>query len=247
MKKMKLLSAFLGVLTLFFTACQDKWNEESTVTEAPPLTYDQEFAIINNYTSIDTANYRYAVVITDEIMQAERLTPRNVNLIMHEINKINKRIEKDVKDGIITTLTITNNQGFKSYTANVNNSNIKFTDTPISKEKTAKTRGRQIIGGMSFTDGNWNNFSSSFEASDHVTSTLSVASCRGYWSTGISCTTGTSSYGNVFRAYGSSSTPGINRYWWYTGGGSAPFSWYFTSGGPIGGNATGDFAITNTY
>lgn len=91
MKKMKLLSAFLGVLTLCFTACQDKWNEESPVTEAPPLTYDQEFAIINNYTSIDTANYRYAVVITDEIMQAERLTPRNVNLIMHEINKINKR------------------------------------------------------------------------------------------------------------------------------------------------------------
>lgn len=142
MKKIKLLSAFLGVLTLCFTVCQDKRDEESPVTEVSPLTYDQELAIISNYISTDTVDYRYAVVITDGIIRAGRLTLHNANLAIHEINKINKRAEKDVRDGTIATLTITNNQGFRSYTVNTNNSNIKLIDISIPKEKTVKTRGK---------------------------------------------------------------------------------------------------------
>lgn len=243
MKQIKLLLMSIAVFALCFTACQDNWLEEKPVTNEIPLTYEQEFAVINKYTSIDTVNHRFTAFITDEIMKAERLTPHNVDLIMKEMDKTNKRIEADIKNGYVITLTANNAQGFQIHTANVDRSAIKFIDTPLSK---ANTRGA-FLASMPFNNGSWYDPTVTFEGSDHVTSTVSVSSCTGYWSMTVTCKTGTSSYGDVFRAYGSSPRSGFNRYWWYTAGGSAPYRWTFIGNGPVSGEANGSFEISNTY
>lgn len=243
MKKINLLAL---VLIATFASCQNEWYEETTQTEPIPLTYEQEFAVVNNYTTIDTINNCYAVAISDEIMQNERLTKNNVELIMQEIGRINRKILDQVDKGIVTTLTLKNCYGFKSYTANMDKSEIKFADTYENELNMASTRGG-YVGGMSFNDGNWYDYSDTFEASDHVTSKLSViASGRYYWSVSVVCNTGTSAYGNRFSVTGYSSMTNSTRFWWWTGGGSAPFIWTFEATAPVGGDAQGSFSITNT-
>lgn len=190
---------------------------------------------------------RYSVVITDEIIQQYNLTEKNILRALKEIESINDNIENDIKDGKIVTLTLNNVNGFKSYTANTKKTPIKFSDVYVPESESKESRGG-YVGGMSFSDGNWYNYSATFNASDHVTSDFSVGSCNGYWSVSVTCHTGTSSYGTVFTAYGSSYTSGsIKRYWWYTSGGTAPYRWTFKANGPVGGNAIGSFSVSNTY
>jgi len=242
MKKMILL---LMTLMTVITSCQEDWTTKAPI-EQRPLTYDEEFAIVNNYTNIDSVNNCYSVTITDEIMQNEHLTFKNVKLILQEISRINLKIQEDIKDGTVTTLTLNNCHGFQSYTANANKSQIKFTDAPATQAGTATTRGGHV-GGLSFTNGNWNNYSATFYASDHVTSNFYVnASGRYYWYATIVCNTGTTAYGNKFSASGTGSYS-ATRFWWWEGGGSAPFQWNFEAKAPIGGDATGSFSISDTY
>lgn len=239
MRKLNLLSlAFISL----FVSCQNEWYEETPNKEPRPLTYMEEVAIINNYTTIDTVNNCYSVAITDEIMQNERLTEDNVKLALQEISKLNNAIKENIKEGIITTLTLNNSQGFKSYTPNIKQSEIKFMDVLDTKD--AITRGGNV-GQMSFNKGNWYNDRATFEASDHVTSKLYVNASY-FWQVNITCDTGTSSYGNKYSVSGTGSYS-ANRYWWWTGGGTAPFRWTFRSPAPIGGDASGYFSISNTY
>lgn len=243
MRKINLLAL---VLIAAFTSCQNDWYEEAAQTEPVPLTYEQEFAVVNNYTTIDTISNCYAVAITDEIMQNERLTKSNVGLIMQEIGRINRDILDQVDKGIVTTLTLKNCYGYKSFTANMDKSEIKFADTYENELNMTSTRGG-YVGGMSFNDGNWYDSSDTFEASDQVTSKLSVtASGRYYWSVNVTCQTGTSAYGKTFSISGYSSITNNTRFWWWEGGGSAPFKWTFQGNGPVGGDASGSFSISNT-
>lgn len=243
MKKNNLIAL---VLIATFASCQNDWYEEEPQTESIPLTYEQEFAVVNNYTTIDTINNCYAVAISDEIMQNERLTKNNVELIMKEIGRINREVLDQVDKGIITTLTLKNRYGFKSYTANMDKTEIKFADAYEEELNMASTRGG-YVGGMSFNDGNWNNYTATFIASDHVTSNLSViASGRYYWSVSVTCRTGTSAYGKTFSLSGYSSMTNSTRFWWWEGGGAAPFKWTFEGNGPVGGDAQGSFSISNT-
>lgn len=242
MKKLMLCLA----VSVVFTACRNEFYED-TVSVKKPLTFDQEFAVVNAYTSIDTVIPAYSVTITNDIMQEKGLTEKNVELIMQAISRINRQIEEDVKSGKVVTLTLNNGGGFKSYTVNADKANVKFEDVYVPASGEQASRGG-YVGGMSFSNGNWYDSSDTFEASDHVTSLFSVGACRGYWSVTVVCNTGTSSYGDVFTAYGSSPTSGsIKRYWWYTGGGEAPFLWTFKANGPVGGEASGSFSITDTY
>ncbi|WP_229036238.1 hypothetical protein [Bacteroides intestinalis] len=77
--KRKLLFSTLLAIAIGFSSCQDRWEENKPVENSPKvLTYDEELAIVNNYTEIDTINNLYSVIITDSIMQAEHLTDPNV-------------------------------------------------------------------------------------------------------------------------------------------------------------------------
>lgn len=246
MKRKLLFYASIASL-LSLSSCQEKWDVYEPA-ETPPvvLTYEQELAVVNNYTEIDTVNYLYSVLITDSIMQAEHLTEANVVRIMKEIDKANKSIKKDIQDGTVTTLTLYNNKGFKSYTVNASSS-INFEDEylPASQMQTTTKANKW---GMSFYAGNWYDSWVSFDASDHVTSEFYVSSCTGYWSVTFTCDTGTSSYGTNFSTHGSRYTSGgIKRFWWTTEEGNAPYRWIFTARGPVGGEASGGITFTNTY
>lgn len=106
--------------------------------------------------------------------------------------------------------------GFKSFTANISKSQIKFLDLYVPESELKRTE-RVYAGKMSFAYGNWFEYSKSFEATEQVTSDFCVTSCDGYWSTVIVCETGSSSYGPAFTIYGNSNTAGcIKRYWWFT-------------------------------
>lgn len=178
--KRKLLFSTLLAIAIGFSSCQDRWEENKPVENPPKvLTYDEELAIVNNYTEIDTINNLYSVIITDSIMQAEHLTDPNVERIFRDIAKTNKSIKEDIQAGITTTLTLYNNKGFKSYTVN-ESSIIKIKDEHISA-KALKTQTRAFHGDMSFNAGNWYSSYIEFSGSDHITSNFYVNSCNGYW------------------------------------------------------------------
>ena len=105
-------------LCTFFAGCQLTWYEDPLVEEEPPLTYDEEFQVINDYASIDTVNNCYTVAIDDEIMQRERLTAKNVRLILQEFAKFNERLQEEIEEGAVVTLTLQNKHGFTSHTVN---------------------------------------------------------------------------------------------------------------------------------
>lgn len=245
--KRKLLFSTLLAIAIGFSSCQDRWEENKPVENPPKvLTYDEELAIVNNYTEIDTINNLYSVIITDSIMQAEHLTDPNVERIFRDIAKTNKSIKEDIQAGITTTLTLYNNKGFKSYTVN-ESSIIKIKDEHISA-KALKTQTRAFHGDMSFNAGNWYSSYIEFSGSDHITSNFYVNSCNGYWQVTVTCKTGTSANGKVFSTYGSRNTSGgIKRYWWTTAGGQAPFAWEFQGNGPIGGESNGAIEFSDTY
>ena len=102
--KRKLLFSTLLAIAIGFSSCQDRWEENKPVENPPKvLTYDEELAIVNNYTEIDTINNLYSVIITDSIMQAEHLTDPNVERIFRDIAKTNKSIKEDIQAGTTTT------------------------------------------------------------------------------------------------------------------------------------------------
>ena len=82
-------------------------------------------------------------------------------------------------------------------------------------------------------------------SASHVTSELNISYARGAWNFGMTCLTGKSAYGTSF------STNGIGHTLWRNTkilvvdrrGGSAPFNWKFTLGGPPGGEANGGISI----
>ena len=238
----KLLLSFAVVFAL--VGCKKEFDEEKIIM---PLTYEQEVAVINNYTTIDTVNSCYSVIITDEIMLEHNLTGKNVIRALKGIESINKNIEEDIKDGKVVTLTLNNMHGFKSFTANIDKSQIKFLDLYVP-ESELKRIERVYAGKMSFAYGNWFEYSKSFEATEQVTSDFCVTSCDGYWSTAIVCETGSSSYGPAFTIYGNSNTAGcIKRYWWFTDTKDTSCHWTFRAQKPVGGNAKGYFNISDTY
>ena len=205
--KRKLLFSTLLAIAIGFSSCQDRWEENKPVENPPKvLTYDEELAIVNNYTEIDTINNLYSVIITDSIMQAEHLTDPNVERIFRDIAKTNKSIKEDIQAGTTTTLTLYNNKGFKSYTVN-ESSIIKIKDEHISA-KALKNQTRAFHGDMSFNAGNWYSSYIEFSGSDHITSNFYVNSCNGYWKVTVTCKTGTSANGKVFSTYGSRNTSG---------------------------------------
>lgn len=247
MKKILLLSA-LAAIIISFSSCQERWEENKPIDTPPKvLTYDEELAIVNNFTEIDTVNNLYFAIITDSIMQAERLTDANVERIFQDIAQTNKSIKEDITAGITTTLTLHNKKGFKSYTVN-QSPTINIKDEYISAKKMkAQTRGN-YYGDMSFNAGGWYSSSISFNGSDHITSNFYVNSCNGYWKVNVSCKTGTSASGTTFSTYGSRYTSGgIKRYWWTTVSGQAPFRWEFQGNGPVGGEANGAIEFSDTY
>lgn len=240
MKKLLLSFAFVFALV----GCKKEFDEEKIIM---PLTYEQELAIINNYTTIDTINYRYSAIITDEIMFKHNLTEKNVIRALKSIESINKSIEDDVKDGKVVSLILNNIHGFKSFAVNIDRSQIKFLDVYVPEAKLERT-GRVYNGQMTFAYGNWFEYSKSFDAKEQVTTDFSVMSCDGYWSTAIVCETGSSSYGPAFTIYGNSNTAGcIKRYWWFTESKNTSCHWTFRAQKPVGGNAKGYFYISDTY
>lgn len=240
MKKLLLSFAFVFALV----GCKKEFDEEKIIM---PLTYEQELAIINNYTTIDTINYRYSAIITDEIMFEHNLTEKNVIRALKSIESINKNIEEDIKDGKVVALTLNNIHGFKAFTANIDRSQIKFLDVYVPESELKRT-GCVYARQMSFAYGNWFEYSKSFDAKEQVTTDFSVTSCDGYWSAVITCETGTSSYGSIFTIYGNSCTAGcIKRYWWFTNTKETPCHWVFRAQKPMGGNAKGYFYISDTY
>lgn len=243
MKKMRLFMLALASCA-FFAGCQQDWYEEPVTEGEPPLTYDEEFQIINDYASIDTVNNCYAVAIDDEIMQRERLTAKNVRLILQEFTKFNERLQEEIEEGTVVTLTLQNKHGFTSHTVNGEKSAIHFKDVYAPVADRVQTKANH--GALGFGDGNWYDHSISFAASDHVTSRLNVEASS-FWSIVMTCSTGTSAYGNKFTMSGTGRRTGVNRYWWWTGGGSAPFNWKFSVSGPVGGRASGSISFSDTY
>lgn len=126
--------------------CKKEFDEEKIIM---PLTYEQEAAVINNYTTIDTVNNCYSVIITDEIMLEHNLTEKNVIRALKGIESINKNIEEDIKDGKVVTLTLNNMHGFKSFTANIDKSQIKFLDLYVPeselKEQNVRMQERCLL------------------------------------------------------------------------------------------------------
>ena len=208
------------------------------------MTYDEEFQIINDYASIDTVNNCYVVAIDDEIMQRERLTAKNVKLILQEFAKFNEKLQEEIEEGTVVTLTLQNKHGFVSHTVNGEKSAIHFRDKYSPVADMIQTRAN--YGSLSFSDGNWNEHSIAFAASDHVTSRLDLEA-KSFWSIVMTCSTGTSSYGNKFTMSGTGRRTAVNRYWWWTGGGSAPFNWKFSVSAPVGGGASGRISFSDTY
>ena len=246
MKKILLLVCCLSAICL--NSCKDDFDDIQ-VQKSPKIkmnTYEQELEIIKNYMKIDTLNHQFNVTISDSIIEAERLTKENVVSILKNIAELNEKVESSIKKGEVTTLCLSNNKGLQTFTVNCK-TNMSFVDTlePLTTLKARASKGFPI---MLFSDGNWVINDVTFQASDHVTSSFAVANCRGYWQVTFRCYTGTSAYGNTYNQYGTGSTNGgINRYWWYTGGGSSPFTWNFGSTAPIGGEANGQVGFIDTY
>ncbi len=243
MKKLRWVMCVLASCT-FFAGCQLTWYEEPVTNGEPPLTYDEEFQVINDYASIDTVNNCYTVAIDDEIMQRERLTAKNVRFILQEFAKFNESLQEEIEEGAVVTLTLQNRHGFTSHTVNGWKSAIHFRDEYSPVADMIQTKAN--YGALGFGDGNWYDHSISFAASDRVTSRLDLEASS-FWSIVMTCSTGTSSYGNKFTMSGTGRRTAVNRYWWWTGGGSAPFNWEFSVSGPVGGGASGSISFSDTY
>lgn len=231
------------VVAFALSSCTDNYNDVE-VQKAPKVhTLVEDLEIAKKFMRIDTINYSYAVTITDSAIQAENISENNLIQILSNIDELNKKVKESIQKGEITTLLLATKKEFKSFTIG-NIDNLSFTDTRVPIGRVAATRGYPM---MTFSNGNWGLPNSEFEASDKVTSFFAVDYANGYWQASFTCSTGTSSYGNTFSTYGTGITYGkINRYWWNTVGGSAPYWWEFSANGPVGGDASGSVAFGNT-
>lgn len=242
----KILVFIISVTAL----CSCQFSDEDFQVQAKPRTMEMDVEAFKKYMSIDTIANQYTANITEEQRVAEGISKENLLKILCDIDAVNSEIKQDVEAGEVVTLFLSNKDDFKSYTIDSKHvlGGMKLKDTRISENKTRAGTGKHLGWGH-FSGGNWQwkSVKSQFEGGDHVTSMLSVASSKGFWQVNFVCKTGTSSYGTKFRAYGTGSSHGtINRYWWWTDGGSAPFKWNFDIGGAPGGEAYGSLDFYET-
>ena len=242
MKRILFLLLVVAAMTTF--SCTDRDEDVEIHKSVIPHTLAEDLRIVNKFVTIDTVNYSFYASITDSIIQAEGISKDNLVPIFENLDELNKKIKESIRKGEITTLLLSTEKEFKSYT--IGNSNeLSFKDEKASNNSFITTRG---YPSLSFYGGNWSISDVSFEATDKVTSLFSVDYCSGYWQASFTCYTGTSSYGNTFTMYSSSITHGnVNRYWWITNGGQSSYSWNFSANGPVGGEASGLVRFTDTY
>lgn len=241
-KNVLLLMSIASIFSLSSCNLEDDFVE---VKKAPlERNVAEDLEIIKNYMKIDQETYEFNVILTDSIIEAEKLSLSNVKTILNDISELNKKIRESIRLGETTTLCLSTREKFQSYTIN-GNRNISFTDK-LAPLMDAKTRAG--FPTMSFSRGNWGNSSVEFPATDHVTSSFYVSEAKGSWQVVFYCNTGTSAYGDQFQTYGTGHTYGsINRYWWYTAGGHGPqFNWRFSANAPIGGEAYGGVSFIDT-
>lgn len=242
MKRIALLLCCILAITTF--SCTDRYDDVEVQKSVIPHTLAEDLNIVNKFMKIDTVNYSYAVSIGDSIIQADNISVDNLITILKNIDELNNKIKESIRKGEITTLLLSTENEFKSYTIG-SSDNVSFIDEKGARNNLVSTRG---YPSLSFYAGNWGISNSSFEGSDKITSSFSVDYCSGYWQASFTCYTGTSSYGNTFTMYSSSTTHGnVNRYWWITNGGQAPYSWNFSANGPVGGEASGMVRFGDTY
>lgn len=242
MKKLLLLFCCIAVITTF--SCTDKYNDVEVQNSPIVHTFNEDMEIVKKYMSIDTVNYSYVVTLTDSIILAENISTDNLPQILGNIDELNEKVKESILKGEVTTLYLITKTNFRSFTVG-ESQNLAFQDERGTEDNAIVTRG---YPSMSFYAGNWQISSSSFDASDKVTSFFSVDYCRGYWQATFKCSTGTSAYGDTFTTYGSGITNGkINRYWWATIGGSSSYYWDFYANAPVGGEASGMVRFGDTY
>ena len=197
---------------------------------------------------IDSTAHQYTIAITEDQRESEGISKENLAKVFKVILDLNQSIDNDFKAGKIVTMYLTTKDKFTSCTIDPHHQlgEIKFKDARTTKNNVSTRAGRWLYSGY-FMNGNWGTGTKDpdFTTSKiHVTSELNVSSSRGYWNFGMSCSTGKSAYGTEFSAHGVGYTyGGIKRYWWWTGGGTAPFNWKFRIGRPLGGEANGNIII----
>lgn len=232
----RFLFLLLGVVAMATFSCVDRYEEVEVRKSVIPHTFAEDLRIVNKFMVIDTVNYSYSVSITDSIILAEGIFEDNLIPIFENIDELNEKIKESIRKGEVTTLLLSTGKEFKSYTIGSSNE-LSFKDEKASSNSFVTTRG---YPSLSFYGGDWDLSSVSFEGSDRITSSFSVNYCRGYWQVSFTCYTGTSSHGDTFTMYSSSTTNGrVNRYWRITNGGQSPYSWNFSTKGPVGGEASG--------
>lgn len=232
---------------LSFGSCQ---LPDAEIEKAPKSrSIEEDLEIVKKYMSIDKEKNQYSITIEEEERLKEGISLSNLNYILGDIAALNQKVGESIRAGAVVTLYLTTNSTFEAYTPNQNfKSGIGFKDIRVPIDKKVTTRG-PFLSSVSFSSGNWSYTSgNSFTGSDQVTSAVYVNNSIGYWQVSYTCNTGTSAYGTSHVAYGTGSTSGsIKRFWWWTDGGSSPFRWSFSLGGPPGGEANGGITFTNTY
>ena len=243
MKKLILLFCCIAAITTF--GCTDRYNDVEVQSSPKVHTFNEDLEIVKTFMRIDTVNYSYAVTITDSIILAENISTDNLAQILSNIDELNEKVKESIQKGEVTTMYLITRNKFRSFTVGEDRV-LAFQDERGTEGSVITTRG---YPSMSFYAGNWQISSSSFNASDKVTSFFSVDNCRGYWQATFICSTGTSANGNKFTTYGTGITYGkINRYWWITNGGSSsPYHWEFYANAPVGGEASGMVTFGDTY
>lgn len=237
------------LLSVVALLCGCQFSDDEYDKPEPVRSLEADVEALKKYMTIDTVANKYSVVITEEQRLQEGISKEHLMLLLSDIDEMNRNIEQDIKIGNVVTLYLARKDFFKAYTIDPGHrlGDLGFKDVWVP-EKKARTRAGSLLGWAHFINGNWEKgYRTSFEGSDHVTSILEVGNSKGRWQVSFVCNTGKSSYGTEFHTYGNGSSHGaINRYWWWTNGGDAPYKWNFTLGGPPGGDAAGSLSFRNT-
>lgn len=245
MRKIIYFYVSLCFTALAFSSCQldDEFHRSPQIR-----TFEMDLEAAKKYMHIDSVTNQYTITMTEEEQQKEGITSKNLTRIIEIISELNQSIDNDVKDGKVVTMYLTTKEFFLAHiiTTKKNPSGVEFKDVRTN-DIFHPTRGGKVLYGGYFMSGNWESglrrpiFTTQ---SSHVTSTLDVDYSRGAWNFYMKCNTGKSAYGDTFSAHGIGRTyGGINRYWWWTSGGHAPFTWNFVLGGSPGGEASGRIII----
>ena len=243
-----ILSYSFAFIIFLLASCQvsdDDYQHASALR-----TKEMDLEALKQYMSIDSLANQYTVTITEEQRQKEGISKQNLKEFLRDIDALNKQIHEKVEEGHVVTMYLTTKNNFSTYTIDPHHQlgKIVFSDCRSSSWGHS-TRAGSVLASEYFMDGNWESGTRNpeFSASSKVTSVLNVGYSRGYWQVTFVCKTVNSSYGTEFYAYGTGSSHGdINRYWWWTNGGSAPYNWKFVLGGSPGGEASGGVSFRNT-